>query len=506
MFFSYNYTSCIIGLGFFFLTLPIFSFGFKSQTIFLNIPHFKDVTSTLGFECFALFFFGEGLSYLFAEISVYYVGYRIILKLTGLITCLFFYLTLYGDIFLIHTGAFLTGIAIGHMWISQVYFLNYSRSHPWYTYISKTLLYMSIFTTLLLPLIGIGSKLPDKVPIELKSPAMMNDNMYFEPEIFINVKNVMLAKIFYEHLLEYLIFALIGTFLLCVQPRLWKIVGIKVNNDGQLKLTLVDYNNKKDDFSKSINELYKGKRIAITTTWKTDIKNIPYIIFNQFMIIGYFPVIYVGSLTGYICSLLTSGTNYGDVERDLDVESSYISLIIVFICIGRAATQYWVSGLNKVKYNKNRRRNFFALIFTLTGFFIISLSDALLPVEKVDLVYGIIKNKFSDKLKMLIFVRLFGIAILSVANVLSEYYIYGYFEILGQEFGSKVIYIIRILHCVSLSFFVITFQFIPEYMLPLLISIFAFIATINFSKAEKYLIRSIFITQGVSQTTITKNG
>uniref|UniRef100_A0A0K0EHY6 Protein RFT1 homolog n=1 Tax=Strongyloides stercoralis TaxID=6248 RepID=A0A0K0EHY6_STRER len=481
-----------------------YNFGLKGQTIFLNIPKFKNLSLSLGYECFGLFFAGEAFSYSFAEFAVHYVGYRIILKFSGFVICIFFFITLLENIFLIRIGAFIIGIAIGNIWISLTSFLKYSRSHPWHNCINKIFICLPFTITFLLPIIGVSSSLPDNLPIELKSPAMIIENNQFVPEIFEHVKSVVIAKIFYEHLLEYLIFSLIGTFLLSVQPRLWKIVGMKANDNTNLKLTLVDYNNEKDAFSKSINKLYKKKRKTIAKSWKSDIKSIPYIIFNRFMIIGYIPVFYIGAMTAYIGPLLTSGINYGDVERDLDTQTNYLTLLIVFICVGKGTTQYWISIINKDKYNRSRKGKLYTLLLTLGSFLIISFSNVFLPIDQIDLLYGIVKNKFNFTTKILVIIRLFSISFISIASTFTEYYVYGYFEILGQEFGSKIMYIIRIIHCLSVVFFVLTFQHIPTYVFPLIMSIFALITAVNFSKAEKYLIKSIFITQGVSQTTITK--
>ncbi|CEF64204.1 Hypothetical protein SRAE_1000245900 [Strongyloides ratti] len=505
MFLSYKYATYIIAIGIFFVLSSICSFGFKCQTIFLNIPHYKSLSLSLGFECFSLFFAGEALAYLSAEFIVHYVGYRIVLKFAGFFVCIFFLITLSGNIFLIRIGALIVGVAVGNIWTSITSFLKYSRSNPWNEFSKKVFAFLPFFVVVLFPMLGITTSLPSSLPVLFNSPPPKNVESKFSPQLFEHLKDVVSAKIFYEHLLEYLIFSLLGTFLLCVQPRLWKIVGMKINSEKNLQLTLVDYNNEKDSFSKSINELYKKKRKIIIKSWKSDIRSIPFIICNRFMIIGYFPLLYIGAMTAYVGPLMTSGINYGDIERDLSTQTGYLTILTIFICIGRGVTHFWSTFNEKERYAKNRKGKLYTLLLTLVSLLIISFADIFLPRGQVDLLYGIVRHKFSFATKFLILLRLLGISFLSMASAFSEYYIYGYFEILGQEFGSKVMYIVRIIHCIATMSFVLIFQNIPIHIFPLVMSIFILITAINFSKAEKYLIKSIFITQGVSQTTITKN-
>uniref|UniRef100_A0A0N4ZSV4 Protein RFT1 homolog n=1 Tax=Parastrongyloides trichosuri TaxID=131310 RepID=A0A0N4ZSV4_PARTI len=504
MFPSYKYSSYLIALGYFFIVISVFNFSFKCQTIFKSIPELKSSSPSLGYECFALFFMGEAFSYIYAEFLIYYVGYRITFKISGTIIATFFALTLYCNEVLIKIGAFFTGIALGHMWISIISFLKYSRSHPWNNCITKLLTYTPILVTASIPIIGLNVFVPDDFPNEIKPSISETDNDDFKYLEYEHIKTVIVAKIFYEHLIEYLMLTLCGTFIFCAQPRLWKIVGIKTNSGTQIKLTLVDYNNKNDDFSKSIKSLYLGKRRIIAKSWKSDLRSIPFILFNQFMIAAYIPVFYVGAMTAYIGCILTAGITYGDFERDITSTSNYLTLLIMFICVGRGSAQYWVSILEKEKYNKNRRRKHFALLLTLFSFLIITIADGFLPGDQVDLLYGIINNKLSMSLNFLAIMRLFAISILAVGCTLSEYYIYGYFEIIGQVFGSKVTFMVRALHCISTAAFVLLSNFIPFVALPMILSIFLVVTTINYTKAERFLIKSIFITQGVSQTTITK--
>uniref|UniRef100_A0A0N5B6R2 Transporter n=1 Tax=Strongyloides papillosus TaxID=174720 RepID=A0A0N5B6R2_STREA len=244
------------------LYIPYYCILMGSKTIFMNIPIYNNFHESYGHLIYIFAYIGEAIGTIFGSTLHFLFGYKLTFCYCSFVIATFYFVTLTSKPVLLLLSSFILGFFFGTLWLTTFRLLSFSASHPDATRFSVFFQLSNFLHVNILPLLFSHSLGPNNITDRL----LGNDGN------FTKFYQLILAKESYEILLICLIITLLGSTLIVFQPKLWKIVGIKVQILSNIyRLTLVDYIENRKELQKVVKVLYQQNRRNHLKRWLKDI-------------------------------------------------------------------------------------------------------------------------------------------------------------------------------------------------------------------------------------------